>query len=49
MNVTFKGNTETLAGSIITDGRKAPQFNLVKNDLSEYTLTENKGKYFLEA
>ena len=47
MNVTFKGNPVTLAGSFITVGRKAPQFNLVKNDLSEYTLTENKGKYLV--
>ena len=47
MNVTFKGNPVTLAGSFITIGTKAPEFNLVKNDLSEYTLTENKGKYLV--
>ena len=47
MNVTFKGNPVTLAGSFISVGTNAPNFNLVKNDLSEYTLTENKGKYLV--
>ena len=41
MNVTFKGNPVTLAGSFITTGTKAQNFNLIKNDLSEYILTEN--------
>ena len=31
MNVTFKGNPVTLAGSFIIVGRNTPQFNLVKN------------------
>lgn len=47
MNVTFKGTTVTLTGSFISAGTKAPDFNLVKNDLSEYTLKENKGKYLV--
>ena len=45
MTVLFKGIIVTLVGSFITPGTKAPDFNLVKNDLSEYTLNENKGKY----
>ena len=36
-----------MAGSFISVGTNAPNFNLVKNDLSEYTLTENKGKYLV--
>ena len=45
MTVLFKGIIVTLVGSFITPGTKAPDFSLVKNDLSEHTLTENKGKY----
>ena len=45
MTVLFKGIIVTLVGSFITPGTKAPDFSLVKNDLSEYTLNENKGKY----
>lgn len=47
MNVTFKGNSVTLAGSFITAGTQAPDFNLVKNDLNEYTLVDNKGQYLV--
>ena len=45
MTVLFKGIIVTLLGTFINPGTKAPDFNLVKNDLSEYTLNENKGKY----
>ena len=45
MTVLFKGIIVTLVGSFITPGTMAPDFNLVKNDLSEYILIENKGKY----
>ena len=45
MTVLFKGIIVTLLGTFVTPGTKAPDFNLVKNDLSEYTLNENKGKY----
>ena len=45
MTVLFKGIIVTLLGTFVTPGTKAPYFNLVKNDLSEYTLNENKGKY----
>ena len=45
MTVLFKGIIVTLVGSFITPGTKAPDFSLVKNDLSEYTLNGNKGKY----
>ena len=45
MTVLFKGILVTLVGSFITPGTKAPDFSLVKNDLSEYRLDDNKGKY----
>ena len=45
MTVLFKGIVVTLLGTFVTPGTKAPDFNLVKNDLSEYILNENKGKY----
>lgn len=45
MTVLFKGIIVTLVGSFINSGTMAPDFSLVKNDLSEYTLSENKGKY----
>ena len=45
MTVLFKGIIVTLVGSFIIPGTMAPDFNLVKNDLSEYILNENKGKY----
>ena len=45
MTVLFKGIIVTLVGSFMTPGTMAPDFNLVKNDLSEYILNENKGKY----
>jgi len=45
MTVLFKGILVTLVGSFVTPGTMAPDFSLVKNDLSEYTLNENKGKY----
>ena len=47
MTVLFKGILVTLAGSFITPGTMAPDFSLVKNDLSEYILNENKGKYLV--
>ena len=45
MTVLFKGILVTLVGSFVTPGTMAPNFSLVKNDLSEYTLNDNKGKY----
>ena len=45
MTVLFKGIVVTLLGTFVNPGTEAPDFNLVKNDLSEYTLNENKGKY----
>ena len=47
MTVLFKGIIVTLLGTFVTPGTKAPDFNLVKNDLSEYILNENKGKYVI--
>ena len=36
MTVLFKGIIVTLLGAFVTPGTEAPDFNLVKNDLSEY-------------
>lgn len=47
MNVTFKGNPVTLAGSFIAVGTKAPDFTLVKNDLSTYSLKDHKEGYLV--
>ena len=45
MTVLFKGILVTLVGSFVTSGTMAPDFSLVKNDLSEYILNDDKGKY----
>ena len=47
MTVLFKGILVTLVGSFVTPGTMAPDFSLVKNDLSEYILNDNKGKYVI--
>lgn len=44
---TFKGTPVVLAGEFISIGVPAPEFTLVKGDLSNYTLTEGKGKYLI--
>ena len=41
----FKGNTVHLDGLFITEGARAPQVALVKNDLNTFSLDECKGKY----
>ncbi len=41
----FKGNTVHLNGEFIKVGIEAPQVQLVKEDLSPFTLDECKGKY----
>lgn len=41
----FKGNPVSLAGEFIKVGAKAPEFSLVKGDLSSCTLADVKGKY----
>ncbi|NDV60690.1 thiol peroxidase [Bacteroides sp. 519] len=40
----FKGNPVKLAGTIIETGASAPDFSLVKRDLSSLSLSELKGK-----
>ena len=47
MSVKFKGNIVNLVQPFITNGTQAPDFKLVKKDLSEYILNENKGKYLV--
>lgn len=41
----FKGNTIHLDGTFITVGEKSPKVQLVKGDLSSFTLDECKGKF----
>ena len=41
----FKGNTVHLDGTFVTIGQDAPAVQLVKGDLSTFTLDECKGKY----
>ena len=42
--VTFKGNPLTLIGSEIKVGQKAPEFQVVAQDLSVVTLASSRGK-----
>ena len=41
----FKGNTVHLDGAFVTIGQVAPTVQLVKGDLSAFTLDDCKGKY----
>lgn len=41
----FKGSPVSLAGEFVKVGAKAPDFSLVKGDLSSFTLADAKGKY----
>ena len=43
-NVTFKGNPMTLIGKEVKVGDKAPDFNVLANDLSSVTLADTTGK-----
>ncbi|HJD09551.1 MAG TPA: thiol peroxidase [Candidatus Phocaeicola caecigallinarum] len=43
----FQGNPVTLAGEFVKTGTQAPDFSLVKGDLSSFTLADTKGKYAL--
>ncbi|MEM9219719.1 MAG: thiol peroxidase [Cyanobacteria bacterium P01_F01_bin.150] len=43
-NITFKGNPIDIEGMFPTVGTKAPEFNLVKSDLSALSLSELAGK-----
>lgn len=44
MNTKFKGNIVQLIGNTVKKGDKAPEFELVKRDLSTLKLSELKGK-----
>jgi thiol peroxidase len=44
-NITFKGNPVHTIGELPDKGSKAPDFKLVKGDLSEAGLADFKGKY----
>ncbi len=41
----FQGTPVSLAGEFIAVGAQAPEFSLVKGDLSSFTLADIKGKY----
>ncbi|OIJ18246.1 lipid hydroperoxide peroxidase [Anaerobacillus alkalidiazotrophicus] len=43
-NVTFKGNPITLIGNEVKVGDKAPQFSVLENDLTPFTLENIKDK-----
>ena len=45
--ITFQGNPVNLSGEFIQAGAQAPDFSLVKGDLSEFHLADNKDKYLL--
>jgi thiol peroxidase len=42
--ITFKGNPVNTSGNLPAKGSKAPDFSLVKSDLSSISLSELKGK-----
>jgi len=42
--VTFKGTPMTLVGDEVQEGRKAPAFTLIANDLSEQRLSDYAGR-----
>ena len=42
--ITFKGNPVNTSGNLPSKGSKAPDFSLVKSDLSSLSLSELKGK-----
>lgn len=44
---TFQGSPVSLAGEFVKVGAQAPDFSLVKGDLSSFTLADVKGKYTL--
>lgn len=43
----FKSNPVTIVGEFVKVGEAAPEFTLVKDDLSNYTLKDGKGKYLI--
>ena len=47
MTTTFKGEPIMLAGQFLKPGDTAPDFYLVKNDLTEFTLKDGKGHYLI--
>lgn len=45
--ITLKGNPVNTSGNLPSKGSKAPEFSLVKSDLSSLSLSELKGKKLL--
>ena len=43
--ITFKGNPVQTSGELPAKGASAPDFTLVKSDLTEVKLSDFKGKY----
>lgn len=47
MKTTLKGTEVELYGEFIQKGALAPKFTFTKNDLSQYSMTDGKGKFLL--
>lgn len=47
MTVTFKGTPIILAGEFVKTGTQAPNFSLTRENLTEYTLKEELGKFLI--
>ena len=45
--VTFRGTPVKLIGEFVQPTQQAPEFTLIKGDLTEFRLSENKGKNLL--
>lgn len=45
--ITFRGIPVNVLGEFVQKGEKAPDFTLVKGDLSDFHLSDNRGKYLL--
>ena len=41
----FKGSVVNLAGEFVKTGVTAPEFTMVKGDLSQFKLSDTKGKF----
>lgn len=47
MSITFKGTPVDLAGTFVQAGNAAPDFTLIKGDLTEYHLQDGKGHFLI--
>ena len=47
MAITIKGNPISLAGHFVKEGCIAPDFTLIRTDLTEFSFKENQGSCFI--